>query len=175
METSDSKSIRRLAKSQQVIIFLFIVFACSFAAIVLHFSKEGLENNVFWLICGIAVLPLIGFLVFLFVAKTRTIAFNLKKVAEKIQKLSKVIESNSKKTTEEIQKLSKAISKKATEEIQKQLKAISKKATEEIQKLSEDISKKATEEIQKLSEDISIKTTEETERIMSIESKCYRS
>jgi glucan phosphoethanolaminetransferase (alkaline phosphatase superfamily) len=78
MNTSDdhSKSVKRLAKSLPVIIFLFIVFACVFATLVLHFSNEGLECKIFALICFLAVLPLIGFIVFFWVAKAKAINSN---------------------------------------------------------------------------------------------------
>jgi len=64
MEKSDSKSVKRLAKILIGVIVSLEVFACGFAAIVLHFSKERFEN-MFGLICYLAFLPLIGFIVFI--------------------------------------------------------------------------------------------------------------
>jgi hypothetical protein len=93
MNTSDdnSKLVKRLAKSLPMIIFLFIVFACGFATLVLLFGNEGLECKIFALICFLAVLPLIGFIVF-WVAKAKVID------------LAEAINSNQ-KTLEDIQKI----------------------------------------------------------------------
>jgi len=178
METSDSKFVKRLTKRLIGVIVLLTIFTCGFATIVLHFSKDGFDTNVFVLICCLAGLPLIGFIVFLLMAKEKTIAFNLKEAEEKIQKLSEVIDSNATKIKKEIQKLSGAtesISTKAENEIKKlseDIKSISTKAENEIKKLSEDIefiSTKAEKKIQKLSgtiESISEKVDEKIQKLL---------
>jgi len=97
METSDTKLVKRLTKSLMGIIISLAVFACGFATLVLHFSKEGLETNIFVLICCLAGSSLIGLLiVFPFVAK-------------KLMKLSEATDSTIKEAVEKIQKLLKEI------------------------------------------------------------------
>lgn len=113
METSDLKLVKKLAKSLIEVIVSLAVFACGFATIVLHFSKNGIEPNVFDLIYCIAFLPLIGFIVFivfLFIAKT--IVFCSKK-AENEKKQSEATNLIIKEAVKSIQKL--------LEEINKQL------------------------------------------------------
>jgi len=56
-----SKSTKRFAKVLLGITAIFAVFACSFAAILLSLSN-GLELNVFVLVCCLAASPLIVFL-----------------------------------------------------------------------------------------------------------------
>jgi hypothetical protein len=66
METPEiySKLVKKLAKTLPVIIFLFIVFACGFTAIILLFCNcKGLECNIFKLICFLASLPFIVFFI----------------------------------------------------------------------------------------------------------------
>jgi len=93
MEMSDSKSVKRLAKSLIWVMVSLEVFACSFAAIVLFFSKEG-PVNVFDLIYYLALLPLMGFIVFIiFLWIAKIICSNSKKAIEETQKPSKNINS----------------------------------------------------------------------------------
>jgi hypothetical protein len=104
METSDSKLVKRLAESLTGVIVSLAVFACVFAVIVLHLSKDGLENNVFWFICGLAGLSLIGFIVFLLVARARTEAKNSKskqQITEEISLRRRIITSIKEKSIEE--------------------------------------------------------------------------
>jgi hypothetical protein len=153
METSEihSKSIKRLAKSLPVIIFLFIVFACGFAAIVLHLSKDGLENNVFWLICGLAGLSLIGFIVFLLVAKAKIKARSsnpkqqilermndIKKISEEISEQYKIKNSIRKKAEEESNKIYKIIDSIIKKTADKEIETISK-TTDSVLKQIEEI------------------------------------
>jgi len=107
METSDTKSVKRLTKSLIGVIVSLAVFACSFATIILYFSKDGIEPNVFELIYYIAFLPLIGFIVFivfLFIAKTIG-----SKNVENEKKQSEAIDPIIKEAVEKIQNISKEI------------------------------------------------------------------
>jgi hypothetical protein len=138
METSDSKSVKRLAKSMTGVIVSLAVFACVFAVIVLHFGGSVKINGWFiLLIYLLAILPLIGFLwfrsfmVFLLVAKAidllKATSSDTKKTLDKIQNLSEATDSDTKKTLDEIQNLSKAINsnpKKIMDKIKKILKII---------------------------------------------------
>jgi len=128
MATPDDhlKLVKRLANSLIGIIVSLAAFACGFAAIVLYFSDEGLETDLFMLICFLASLPLIGllltligFIVFLLVVKANTIVSNLKKAVKEIQKLSGATDPTTKVAVEEIKKL--------LEEINEQLSKTSSK------------------------------------------------
>jgi len=58
-----SKSVRRFAKSLVLITVLFAVFACGFAAVVLHFNKSTEINS--WFIALIYILSIFPLIVFL--------------------------------------------------------------------------------------------------------------
>jgi len=107
MERSDSKLVKRLAKSLIWAIVSLEVFACGFAAIVLCFSKNWLVN-VFDLIYYLAFLPLIGFIIFIvsiiFLWIVKIICSSSKKAIEETQKPPKNINSI-KEIVEKIKKL----------------------------------------------------------------------
>jgi len=122
------KIVKKFAKNQFLIIALLAVFACGFAALVMHFDNY-IEDKVFKLLCFLAFLPLMSFICFfigsigfillhyaksfnfekenVFLEKFKTDIINeissLKEKAinqEKITELTKTMEANSEKTTE---------------------------------------------------------------------------